>query len=122
MRRVVMPIVEEYAPGLIIVAAGQDASQFDPNGRQCVTMHGFRQLGALAAELAGRHGGGRIAVIQEGGYGRTYSAFCAHATLEGVLGLDPLLEDPLAFMPDEEDRGDAGIEAALATLRRYWRL
>jgi acetoin utilization deacetylase AcuC-like enzyme len=122
MRRVVMPVVDEYAPGLIIVAAGQDASQFDPNGRQCVGMRGFRTLGALAAELAARHVGGRLAVIQEGGYGRTYSAFCAHATLEGVLGLDPLLDDPLAFMPDEHDRGDAGIDAALDSLRPFWRL
>jgi acetoin utilization deacetylase AcuC-like enzyme len=122
MRRIVMPLVDEYRPGLILVAAGQDASQFDPNGRQCVTMAGFRRLGSLAAELAARHCGGRIALIQEGGYGRTYSAFCAHATLEGVLGLDPLLDDPLAFMPDEQARGDAGIEASLSVLRRHWAL
>jgi len=122
MQRLVMPLVDEFHPDLIIVAAGQDASQFDPNGRQCVTMAGFRRLGRLAAALAERHCDGRIAVIQEGGYGRTYSALCAHATLEGVLGVGPLLEDPLAFMPDEHDRGDAGIEAALAVLRRYWAL
>ena len=122
MRRLVMPLVDEFRPDLIIIAAGQDASQFDPNGRQCVTMEGFRRLGRLAAELAARHCDGRIALIQEGGYGRTYSAFCAHATLEGVLGLDPLLDDPLAFMPDEHDRGDAGIDASLAVQRRYWAL
>jgi hypothetical protein len=39
-----------------------------------------------------------------------------------VLGLEPLLDDPLAFMPDEHDRGDAGIDAALAVHRRYWAL
>jgi acetoin utilization deacetylase AcuC-like enzyme len=122
MRRVVAPLIDTYRPELILVAAGQDASQFDPNGRQCVTMAGFRRLGELAAELAARHCDGRIALIQEGGYGRTYSALCAHATLEGVLGTGPLLEDPLAFMPDEADRGDAGIEAALAVQRRYWAL
>ena len=122
MRRLVMPLVDEYRPDLIIVAAGQDASQFDPNGRQCVTMAGFRRLGELSAELAERHCGGRIVLIQEGGYGRTYSALCAHATLEGVVGVGPLLEDPLAFMPDEQARGDAGIDAALAVHRRYWAL
>jgi acetoin utilization deacetylase AcuC-like enzyme len=122
MRRLVMPLVDEFRPDLIIAAAGQDASQFDPNGRQCVTMAGFRRLGELSAELAERHCGGRIALIQEGGYGRTYSAFCAHATLEGVIGVGPLLEDPLAFMPDEQARGDAGIDAALAVHRRYWAL
>ena len=120
--RVVMPIVDQFDPGLIVVAAGQDASQFDPNGRQCVTMRGFRRLGELAQQLADRHCEGRMALVQEGGYGRSYSAFCMHATLEGVLGSGPLLDDPMAYLPDDEARGEAGIAAARGSMRRYWSL
>ena len=46
MQRVVFPILDHFRPGLILIAAGQDASQFDPNGRQCLTMNGFRRLGS----------------------------------------------------------------------------
>ena len=91
MARVVEPIVDAFGPELIVIACGQDASQFDPNGRMCVTMDGFRDLGAAARALADRHCDGRMVLVQEGGYGRTYSGHCMHATLEGVLGTGPLL-------------------------------
>jgi acetoin utilization deacetylase AcuC-like enzyme len=122
MERVVAPIVNAFEPGLILIAAGQDASQFDPNGRQNVSCGGFRSMGEIAQRLADRHCGGRMVLVQEGGYGRSYSAFCMHATLEGVLGTGQLLDDPMAYMPDDELRGDAGIASARGSMRRYWRL
>ena len=120
MARAVEPIVDAFAPGLVVVACGQDASQFDPNGRMCVSMAGFRALGAAARAIADRHCDGRMVLVQEGGYGRTYSGHCMHGTLEGVLGTEPLLADPLAYLPDDEDRGDAAIAAVEAALRPYW--
>ena len=122
MERAVVPIVDAYAPGLILIAAGQDASQFDPNGRQNVSCAGFRRMGEIAQALADRHCQGRMALVQEGGYARSYSAYCMHATLEGVLGTGALLDDPMAYMPDDELRGDASIAAARGSMRRYWRL
>ena len=48
--------------------------------------------------MADRHCDGRMVLVQEGGYARSYSALCMHATLEGVLGVtDGLLADPMAF-------------------------
>jgi acetoin utilization deacetylase AcuC-like enzyme len=118
--RVVEPILEAFDPGLLVIACGQDASQYDPNGRMCVSMAGFRDLGAAARRLADDHCEGRLVLVQEGGYGRTYSAFCMHATLEGVLGTGPLLDDPLAYLPDDRDRGDAAIDAVLAAVGPHW--
>ena len=89
MREIVAPIVGQHAPDLLIGAIGQDASQFDPNGRQNVTMHGFRVLGEILRSLADEYAGGRLALIQEGGYAPTYAAFCLHATLSGVVGIPP---------------------------------
>src|SRR3954447_4384498 len=123
MERIVEPVVDLFAPDLIIVAAGQDANQFDPNGRQCVTMGGFRQLGAIARRLADRHCEGRMVIVQEGGYARSYSGLCMHATLEGVLGVqDGLLADPMGYLPDDPGRADASIAAARGSLARYWSL
>ncbi len=113
MEEIAAPAVDAFAPEMIVVAAGQDANQFDPNGRQCVTMAGFRRLGDAARALAEAHCGGRLCLVQEGGYAMSYSAFCLQATLEGVLGLEPLLDDPIAFYP--EDTGPAF--AAIAAIR-----
>ena len=118
--RVVEPLLGTFDPGLLVIACGQDASQYDPNGRMSVTMDGFRDLGAAARRFADAHCDGRLVLVQEGGYGRTYSAFCMHATLEGALGTGRLLDDPLAYLPDDRDRGDAAIDAVLAAVAPYW--
>ena len=82
MEQVVAPVVDAFHPDLVMVAAGQDASQFDPNGRQCVSMAGFRGMGAIARALADRHSDGRLVLVQEGGYGRSYSG-AVHARHAG---------------------------------------
>lgn len=114
MERAVVPIVDDFRPELLLIGAGQDASQFDPNGRQSVSMAGFRRLGEIARALAARHCDGRVVLVQEGGYAPSYAAWCAHATLEGVLGAGALLPEPLAFLPDDADRADDAIAATLA--------
>ena len=119
---VVAPVVDQFRPELLLVACGQDANQFDPNGRQCVTMAGFQALGAAARELAERHCGGRIVLAQEGGYARTYSAFCLHATLAGILGVPSDLDDPCAYLPDDPSLADAAVENVRGALSAYWRL
>jgi acetoin utilization deacetylase AcuC-like enzyme len=120
--RIVAPILERFAPGLVIIAAGQDAGQFDPNGRQSVTMAGFRALGRAARGWADRHCEGRLVLVQEGGYAPSYAAWCLHATLEGVLALDATLPDPLAYLPDAPGHAGAAIDAARAALAPYWDL
>ena len=59
-------------------------------------------------------------LVQEGGYAFSYSAFCLHATLEGLLDTGPLLDDPLAYLPDDVERAREGIAASRGALARYW--
>jgi acetoin utilization deacetylase AcuC-like enzyme len=122
LEELVVPIVDGFAPALLVIACGQDANQFDPNGRQCVTMEGFRALGAAARAMAERHCDGRMVLVQEGGYARSYSAFCLHATLAGVLARETELEDPCAYLPDDPGHADEEIASARAVLSRYWSL
>lgn len=110
MRHVVRPAVEAFRPDLIVLAAGQDANQFDPNGRQCLTMKGFHTMGGIVRDLAEKVCGGRMLITQEGGYQASYAAFCTHAALAGVIGAPIALPDPVAYMDD----GLNGIEGVLA--------
>jgi acetoin utilization deacetylase AcuC-like enzyme len=114
MERCVLPFVREFRPDLLIIANGQDAGQFDPNGRQCVSMAGFHRLGGLARELALELCGGRMVMTQEGGYNPAYAAYCAYASLAGVLGKALEIEDPLAYYPDDRVRAEADVEALAA--------
>lgn len=90
--------------------------QFDPNGRQCLTMEGYRKIGHKVREMADKHCDGCILIVQEGGYHVTYSAYCLHATLEGVLNNpDALVSDPIAYYPEDE----AFTTEVVESIKRY---
>ena len=121
MRDIVVPVLRQFGPSLIVGSCGQDASAFDPNGRQNVSMDGFRAIGRAVGDAARELCDGRLVLVQEGGYARTYAAFCLHATLEGVLGeAEPLLPETLAYMPDDFTRARESVEAVQSALSRYW--
>ena len=97
MEQLVKPAVTKFDPDLIIIACGQDASQFDPNGRNLLSMIGFRTLGQAARELSSELCNGKLLLCQEGGYAVTYTGFCMYAVTEGILGIKDPMEDPLAY-------------------------
>nr|ASU54224.1 histone deacetylase [Hevea brasiliensis] len=103
MSELVIPAINKFEPDMLVMVVGQDSSAFDPNGRQCLTLNGYRMIGGMTRSLANGHCSGRLLIVQEGGYHITYSAYCLHATLEGVLSLPlPLLSDPIAYYPEDE--------------------
>jgi len=116
MTELVLPAIKAFEPELLIIAAGQDASQFDPNGRQLLTMAGFRRLGQHARALADMYCDGRLLLVQEGGYAVSYAAYCLHATLEGVLGVSDQLDDPIAYLPEDTTAAMAAIHEVRAAL------
>jgi acetoin utilization deacetylase AcuC-like enzyme len=114
MKQLVCPAVREFEPDLLVIACGQDANQFDANGRNLLSMAGFRQLGRAARELANELCDGRLLLCQEGGYAVTYTGFCMYAVAEGLLGAEQTMEDPLAY--------DASIEQPAHPLTEIERL
>jgi len=114
---IITPAVKAFRPQILVVAAGQDANQFDPNGRQNVTMAGFHGLGLRARKLATELTDGKLVLVQEGGYSISYAAYCLHTTLEGVLGLRSSLDDPIAFLPDHTHGLEAALRKILETRR-----
>ncbi|GLT81951.1 hypothetical protein SLE2022_003730 [Rubroshorea leprosula] len=118
MIELVVPAIEKFKPGMIVLVIGQDSSAFDPNGRQCLTMDGYREIGRIIRGLTDKYCDGRLLIVQEGGYHVTYSAYCLHATLEGVLNLPlPLLSDPIAYYPEDE----AFAVKVIESIKRYHR-
>ncbi|XP_021715668.1 histone deacetylase 8-like [Chenopodium quinoa] len=104
VKELVVPAIRKFEPDMIVLVVGQDSSAFDPNGRQCLTMDGYRALGRIVRGLANMHCNGQLLIVQEGGYHITYAAYCLHATLEGVLNVQlPLLSDPIAYYPEDAD-------------------
>ncbi len=112
---IIRPVVKAHQPQVLFIASGQDANQFDPNGRQLLTMNGFYELGKRARMLAEEYCNGKLVLVQEGGYAVSYAAYCLHATIEGVLKRAPELTDPLAYM--QEDTG--GLDSFISRLKQH---
>ncbi|KAK9156855.1 hypothetical protein Scep_003429 [Stephania cephalantha] len=114
----VIPAVQKFKPTMLVFVIGQDSSAFDPNGRLCLTMDGYREIGQKLRKLSEEHTNGRLLIVQEGGYHITYSAYCLHATLEGVLNLPiPLLSDPIAYYPEDEGFSIKVIDS----IKQFWK-
>jgi acetoin utilization deacetylase AcuC-like enzyme len=66
--RVIVPVLDEFAPELVLVSAGFDAHERDPLAHMRMSAAGFGALTARLAAAADRHAGGRLLLVTEGGY------------------------------------------------------
>jgi acetoin utilization deacetylase AcuC-like enzyme len=94
IRDVVVPAIGRFAPDLVLIACGFDASVHDPLGRQLVHSNGFRRMTELVLEIATDVCDGRVVCIHEGGYSEGYVPFCGVAVVEALLGTTPVVQDP----------------------------
>ncbi len=66
--RVVEPVVDDFAPELVIVSAGFDTYAEDPLGGMRVTENGYRAMSSRIWRWSQRHCPGRLLFVLEGGY------------------------------------------------------
>ena len=124
--RVVVPTLEAFAPDLVVVACGVDASVYDPLSQLAVSAAGFGALGDRLRAAASGSAGGRIVMVQEGGYSHQYAPFCWLALIEAVADRPERHEDPFApflagcpfaeLTPWQRSANDATLRA----VERYW--
>lgn len=95
MERVVIPAIEAFAPDMIIVACGYDASIVDPLARMQATAETFAALTRRIREVAEQHCDGKLVLVHEGGYSEAYVPFCGHATIAALAGSDITAPDPM---------------------------
>jgi acetoin utilization deacetylase AcuC-like enzyme len=115
--RVVLPIIEQYAPDLTLVSAGYDAHGRDPLGGMQLDGAGYAWMTRRLVDTVRRGPGHRVAFLLEGGYdlgglresvSRTLGALeeTALPELSGVVG----------------PRHAAQIAAAQSIQSAFWRL
>ncbi len=90
--RIALPAIEGFAPGLLLVSAGQDAHAADPLSDQLISLSGFRAMAERAAALARRMGIGLV-LVHEGGYNVSTLPAIDRAIIAGLGGFDVPLDD-----------------------------
>jgi acetoin utilization deacetylase AcuC-like enzyme len=84
---IALPVVEAFAPDLVLVSAGFDAHERDPLGGMRVTTEGFRAMCTSIRELTDGIAGGHLALILEGGYDLRALAESVEACVEVLAGV-----------------------------------
>lgn len=76
---VLLPALDDFKPQLLLVSAGFDAHMADPLADLMLDAEDFAWLTGQLCTLAGRHGGGRVVSMLEGGYNVDALAECVLA-------------------------------------------
>ena len=114
--RVVLPIIEQYAPDLTLVSAGYDAHARDPLGGMQLDGDGYAWMTRRLVEAARRGPGHRIGFLLEGGYDLLGVREAVRSTLGALTAPAPQLSGTVGA------RHDAQIASASKVQSRFWRL
>ena len=113
---VMTPILEAFAPDLVLVSAGFDAHASDPLGGMRMTTEGYAALVGHLKAVADARSDGRLAVVTEGGYDLSALAACAQATIDVLAGKAVAPPGPDA----SPDRAREALAAVLEAQRAFW--
>ena len=91
---IVMPALEKFQPGMIVLPCGYDASAMDPLGTMMLSSGDFRWMTEKIVEFAEACCEGRILATHEGGYSQVHVPFCGLAVLETLSGVETGVIDP----------------------------
>lgn len=80
-----LPALEAFRPELVVISAGFDAHARDPLAQMRLTEADFAWITAELCALAGRHGGGRVVSLLEGGYDLPALAASAAAHVRALM-------------------------------------
>ncbi|MUV13867.1 histone deacetylase family protein [Noviluteimonas gilva] len=84
-----LPALEDFRPQLVIVSAGFDGHWRDPLAQLQLQADDYAWLTNQLATIAGRHAGGRMLSMLEGGYDLQALAECSVAHVAALSGLQP---------------------------------
>jgi acetoin utilization deacetylase AcuC-like enzyme len=118
LRQVLWPVADRFRPDVILVSAGFDAHwREDPAlGQMRLSNADFADFMLEITEIADRYCGGRLVVVQEGGYNLDALSQCAASTLVSLTGGDGVF-DSLGLAPPLSSRwNDEAIVQALYQL------
>lgn len=99
--RIVLPELERFAPQLVVVASGFDASIYDPLGRCMLSSEDYRSMASQLLAFCEEHCDGRLVCAHEGGYSAAYVPFCGLAVIETLSGIRTQVIDELLALDIE---------------------
>ena len=111
--RVVLPVVEAYAPQLVLVSAGFDAAARDPLAQMEVSTAGFGWMARGLARIADATAKGRMALVLEGGYDLVALEGGVRAAVDGMVAGQAADLGPPAL-------DDEGVERAARIAQKAW--
>ena len=103
--RIVLPALHRFAPDLVIVASGLDASIHDPMGRMMAHSDTFRAMTVRMKQAAAAMCDGRLVVVHEGGYSEAHAPFCGHAIVEVLADVSSPVIDPALAVHQAQQPG-----------------
>ena len=111
--RVVLPVVEAYAPELVLVSAGFDAAARDPLAQMELSPEAFGWMArALARVAAAAPAAGQMALVLEGGYDLVALEGGVRSAIQGMV--EDVATEP-GRAPDDE-----GVERAARAAQKAW--
>ncbi|PSJ55554.1 class II histone deacetylase [Kumtagia ephedrae] len=119
MEGIALPAIREFRPDLIVVVSGFDANGVDPLARMLATSETFRTMTRLVRQAATELCGGRLVIVQEGGYAETAVPFCGVAVLEELAGVSTGVVDPYLGLVSLQQPSAAFNAAQLAVLKQH---
>ena len=81
-----LTIANDFRPELVLISAGFDSRLGDPLGQFRLTDQDFQDLTEVMLEIAGKHAGGRLVSLLEGGYSLTGLAAGVAAHVHKLAG------------------------------------
>ncbi len=85
--RTILPALDAFAPGLLIISAGFDAHVADPLAQLRLETADYAWITEKLVALADKHCGGRVVSLLEGGYDLDALAACAAVHVRGLMRL-----------------------------------
>jgi acetoin utilization deacetylase AcuC-like enzyme len=117
------PILNEFTPDLIIVAAGFDLYFDDPIGNGLLTSISYYNFTEKILKIAEKICNGKMAFILEGGYSLIGLPHCVHAVIMALIGEEyvPPIYEKVQFSTEVKDENISKIKSSLKILLgNYW--
>jgi len=110
--RVILPVIDAYAPSMNLISAGFDASLRDPLAEMTLGTSAFGWMSRALRKLADKHSSGRIGLLLEGGYDLVALEGGLLSAIHGMVNLDA---EEIAREVDHDD-----LDRAEASAKRAW--
>jgi acetoin utilization deacetylase AcuC-like enzyme len=115
--RVVLPVLDAYAPELVLVSAGFDAHKSDPLAGMQLEASAYGWMTTALGRVADKSAAGRLALFLEGGYDLP----ALEASLAQSLSSLADTSRPTAVAPTPDPLHEGEIQRTRKALREHWR-